>query len=113
MTLPTSSSKNPKSYFMKLTSQILSATSLMPTFWPAKTMLKLILRRPMQMRPQVVTLRATCRVCGVSEADIPSQHGLMKFVVPLPPVPAAFPVAAAASFVETLVAVFGSIYWVL
>jgi len=37
----------------------------------------------------------------------------MKFVVPLPPVPAAFPVAAAASFVETLVAVFGSIYWVL
>jgi hypothetical protein len=30
-------SKNPKSYFMKLTSQILSLTSLMPTLCPANT----------------------------------------------------------------------------
>ena len=34
---------------MKLTSQMRSATSRMPTVWPAKTVLRLILRRPMQM----------------------------------------------------------------
>ena len=30
---------------MKLTSQILSESCLMPTFWPAKTVLRLIVRR--------------------------------------------------------------------
>jgi len=34
----------------------LSLTSWMPTFWPAKSVLKLILRRPQQMRPQRVTI---------------------------------------------------------
>jgi hypothetical protein len=48
--------KKPKSDFMKLTSQILSLTSLTPTFCPANTKLRLILRRPMQMQPQVVTV---------------------------------------------------------
>jgi hypothetical protein len=42
--------------FHKLTSQILSLPSLMLTFWPAKTVLRLILRRPMQMRPHWVTV---------------------------------------------------------
>ena len=41
---------------MKLTSQILSPTCLMPTFWPAKTWLRLIFRRSKQMRPQRVTV---------------------------------------------------------
>ena len=41
---------------MKDTSQIWSATARMPTFWPAKTWLRLILRLPMQMRPQAVTM---------------------------------------------------------
>lgn len=36
MTVPRSRSKNPKSYFMKLTSQILSLTSLTPTFLSRK-----------------------------------------------------------------------------
>lgn len=40
---------------MKLTSQIWSATSRMPVCWPAKTVLKFILRRPMQIRPHWVT----------------------------------------------------------
>ena len=40
---------------MKLTSQICSSTSRIPTHWPAKTLLRLILRLPMQMRPQRVT----------------------------------------------------------
>ena len=52
---PSSLSKNPKSYCMKLTSQIWSATSLMPTVWPPNTVLMLILRLPKQMRPQRVT----------------------------------------------------------
>jgi hypothetical protein len=33
------------------------STSRIPTIWPAKTLLRLILRRPMQMRPQLVTRR--------------------------------------------------------
>jgi hypothetical protein len=37
---------------MKLTSQMLSCTSLMPTAWPAKTVLKFIFLRPRQMQPQ-------------------------------------------------------------
>jgi hypothetical protein len=41
---------------MKVTSQIFSLTSVTPMLWPAKTALKLILRRPMQMRPQLVTV---------------------------------------------------------
>jgi len=41
---------------MKLTSQICSLTCLMPTLWPAKTVLRLILRRLKQMRPHVVTV---------------------------------------------------------
>lgn len=43
----------------EVTSQIFSLTSLMPlmpTFCPANTMLRLILRRPMQIRPQFVTV---------------------------------------------------------
>ena len=38
---------------MKLTSQICSLTSLTPTFWPAKTVLRLIFASPKQMRPQL------------------------------------------------------------
>ena len=49
------SSKNPRSKSRKLTSQILSATSRIPTNCAAKTMLRLILRLPMQMRPHCVT----------------------------------------------------------
>jgi hypothetical protein len=41
---------------MKLTSQILSLTSLMPTFWPANTVLRLIFCRLNRMRPQRVTV---------------------------------------------------------
>lgn len=41
---------------MKLTSQIVSATCLTPMPCPAKTVLKLILRRSMQMRPHRVTV---------------------------------------------------------
>ncbi len=49
-------SKNPRSYCMKLTSQIWSLTSLMPTFCPAKAWLRLIFCAPRQMRPQRVTV---------------------------------------------------------
>jgi hypothetical protein len=38
---------------MKVTSQMFSLTSLMPMFCPANTVLKLTLRRPMQMRPHL------------------------------------------------------------
>ena len=48
--------EEPKSYCMKVTSQIFSATSLMPTFCPANTWLKFIFLQPMQMRPQLVTV---------------------------------------------------------
>ena len=41
---------------MKLTSQILSSTSLTPTFWPAKTVLRCIFFRPKQMRPHCVAV---------------------------------------------------------
>ena len=41
---------------MKVTSQILSLTSLIPTFWPAKDWLRLIFRLPSQMRLQWVTV---------------------------------------------------------
>ena len=41
---------------MKLTSQILSPTSLTPTFWPAKTVLSVILCGARQMRPHWVTV---------------------------------------------------------
>jgi hypothetical protein len=51
-------SKNPKSQSRKLTSQIWSSTSRRPTIWPANTVERLILRLPMQMRPQVVTVTA-------------------------------------------------------
>jgi hypothetical protein len=44
---------------LKLASQIRSLTSLTPTFWPAITVLELILRRPTQMRPQRVTMWAS------------------------------------------------------
>jgi hypothetical protein len=37
---------------MKVTSQTFSLTSFTPTFCPAYTLLRLILRRPVQMRPQ-------------------------------------------------------------
>jgi len=40
---------------MNETSHISSATSRIPTNWPAKARLKLILRLPMQIRPQLVT----------------------------------------------------------
>lgn len=43
-TRPQSSSKNPRSKSIKLTSQILSATSRTPTTWPLNTILRLILR---------------------------------------------------------------------
>jgi hypothetical protein len=55
-TRPDSGSKKPRSYCTKLTSQIFSLTSVMPTFWPANTPLELILRRPMQIRPHCVTV---------------------------------------------------------
>ena len=41
---------------MKLTSQMLSLTFLMPTLWPAKTSLRLIFCLLKQMRPHVVTV---------------------------------------------------------
>ena len=44
---------------MKVTSQILSLTSLIPTFCPAKAWLRLILRLPRQMRPQWVIVSGT------------------------------------------------------
>ena len=37
--------------FEELSSQIWSAPSRIPTYWPANTVLKLIFRRPMQIRP--------------------------------------------------------------
>ena len=46
---------------MKVTSQTFSLTSFTPTFCPANTRLRLILRRPMQMRPQSVTVRVRSR----------------------------------------------------
>ena len=51
---PVSYSKKPRSYCIKFTSQTLSLTSLMPTFWPANTMLRLILRLPKHRRPHSV-----------------------------------------------------------
>src|SRR5687767_13878641 len=48
-------------FLERVTSQIFSATYLMPTFSPANTKLRLILRRPIQIRPQVVTV--TVRSC--------------------------------------------------
>src|SRR5205807_10557234 len=51
-----SSSKNPRSYCIKLTSQTCSATCLIPTFCPVKTPLRLILRPVKQMRRQLVTV---------------------------------------------------------
>ena len=41
---------------MKVTSQTWSATCVTPTFWPAKTWLRLILRRLKQIRPHPVTV---------------------------------------------------------
>jgi hypothetical protein len=41
---------------MKVTSQIRSATWVTPTLWPAKTWLRLTLRRLKQMRPHRVTV---------------------------------------------------------
>ena len=41
---------------MNVTSQMRSLTSLTPTFWPANTVLRLILRGPKQIRPQRVTV---------------------------------------------------------
>ena len=41
---------------MKVTSQICSSTCLMPTFRPAKTVLRLTLWRTKQIRPQLVTV---------------------------------------------------------
>ena len=41
---------------MKVAGQIFSLTSLMPTFCPANTILRLILRRPTQIRSQWVTV---------------------------------------------------------
>jgi hypothetical protein len=52
LTRPSSRSKKPRSKSRKLTSQIWSSTSRIPTSWPAKTLLRLTFRRPMQMRPQ-------------------------------------------------------------
>src|SRR5262245_36175056 len=51
-----SSSKYPKSYCIKVTSQMRSLTWRTPTRWPAKTWLRLILRVRKQMRPHVVTV---------------------------------------------------------
>ena len=48
--LQVSWSRNPGSYCMKPTSHILSPTCLIPTFWPADTVLKLIFRRLLQMQ---------------------------------------------------------------
>ena len=45
----------PKIVIHKLTSQIPSSTSLIPTACPAKTVLRLIFLRWRQMRPQLVT----------------------------------------------------------
>ncbi len=56
VTVPVWWSKNPRSYFLKLTSQIFSLTSLIPTFCPANTVLRLIFRLPTQIRPQLVTV---------------------------------------------------------
>ena len=46
---------------MKLIIQTWSATSLRPTFWPAKTLLKLIFRRPKHARPQPATVTVMSR----------------------------------------------------
>jgi hypothetical protein len=54
--VPSCRLKKPRSYCVKLTSHTLSLPSLMPTFWPANTVLRLILRRPMQIRPQLLTV---------------------------------------------------------
>jgi hypothetical protein len=48
---PSSWLKKPESLLRKLTSQIWSSTSRIPTIWPAKTLLRLILRLPMQLPP--------------------------------------------------------------
>src|SRR6202011_3255739 len=57
-----SKSKYPRSYCIKLTNQMSSCTSLMPTACPAKTWLKLIFLFPRQMRPQrVTTMVLSCR----------------------------------------------------
>ena len=54
--LQVSSSKNPRSYFMKVTSQMRSSIWRIPTFWPAKTVLRLTFCLLKQIRPQVVTV---------------------------------------------------------
>ena len=50
-----SRSKYPRSYCMKLASQMPTSTSLMPSFWPASTVEMLIRLRCRQSRPQAVT----------------------------------------------------------
>jgi len=48
-------SKYPRSYSKKLTSQIWSSTSRVPTIWSVNMLKRLILRFPRQMRPQRFT----------------------------------------------------------
>jgi hypothetical protein len=50
-----SRSKYPRSYSIKLTSPISSWTSLMPTAWPAKPVLKLSFLCPRQRQPRLVS----------------------------------------------------------
>lgn len=61
---------------MKVPSQIFWAPSLMPTFWPAKTWLKLILHRAMQMRPHAVAFQQASHEpqSFVHLATLPRRH---------------------------------------
>jgi hypothetical protein len=46
----------PKSYCIKVTSQMRSPTCVTPTFWPAKTWLRFTFRPLKQIRPHCVTV---------------------------------------------------------